>query len=143
MKLRTIEWQVPNSEELEYCAGVLEWQGNVSAIKHKTSPYMRLCMKSPYKDRLVAFQRACGGLGRISGPFAPTGHSVQAQYHLEFRGQELALIENMVGPRIRTRRRAMFNDARDHLRALRRQLNLKGSVYKIPGFRGGTTLRAA
>lgn len=134
------DWKCPSLAERQYCAGVLEWQGNVAAVPHKSTPYMRLVMKSPYLRRLQAFQKACGGLGHISGPFKPTGHSRKPQYHLEVRGIALALFENVVSRLLRTERSNMFFVAREKLRRLQQERDLV-SPYKIPRRRGSSPMQ--
>jgi len=117
----------PSEGDLQWCAGVLDVHGSLE-IASKDSPNLMLAFWTPYRDRLVEFQKAIGGLGRLTGPYPPGGNSVQPQYQLAFRGSALAFLENLLWPRLRTEKLETLKAKHEEASLLRQRLGLRSST---------------
>ncbi|TWI71975.1 hypothetical protein IQ16_02649 [Bradyrhizobium huanghuaihaiense] len=118
-------------EDIDWFVGTVDNFGSIEIIRKNKNPTLILKFKTPYLDKLLAICDALQYAGSPSGPKKPSGDSVQPQYELVFRGQNLAMIENIVVPRMRTGKREVFAKRRAELHGMRKSLGLNGPQYFI------------
>ncbi|KRR09982.1 hypothetical protein CQ12_06110 [Bradyrhizobium jicamae] len=119
------------SKDLHWFVGLFESFGAVQIESTNKTPTLVMEFKSAYLDRLIEICRALGYEGAPSGPRKPSGHSVQPQYLLTFRGANFAMIENVLVKHLRTSKRDIFARRRAELKALRESLGLSGGRFVI------------
>jgi hypothetical protein len=118
-------------KDLHWFVGLFESFGTVLIESTNKTPTLVMEFKSAYLDRLIEICRALGYEGAPSGPRKPSGHSVQPQYLLTFRGLNFVLIENILVQHLRTSKRDIFARRRAELKALRESLGLSGDNFAI------------
>ncbi|MCK1511373.1 hypothetical protein IVB22_02050 [Bradyrhizobium sp. 190] len=119
------------TEDTHWFVGTVDNLGSVEVVSKNKSPTLILKFKTPYLDKLVAICQALRYEGSPTGPRKPSGDSVQPQYILTFRGRNLAMIENLVVPLLRTGKRNVFARRRAELMAQRESLGLTGPRYSV------------
>lgn len=115
-----------NTHHLEsdatWLAGLLDAFGHFGVKDNR--PFVRL--KTTDLGRIEAVAAILGMSKKPYGPFDNQGSSKQVQYALEITGESLAFLENLVVSRMRTARRELFQQLREHTRRLRNRLTREG-----------------
>jgi hypothetical protein len=125
-------WVRPSDDDLQWAAGHLDADGTLSISgKNTLYPSLLLALFTPYRECLVEFQKALGGLGSLPDqPARPGGTRTRPAFRLTFTGAALVRLENLLVPRMRGHKRGQFQTMRDALAKLRRKKGLV-APYRI------------